>query len=72
MTNYYTAVEAVHSTNFTFAVLEHIVKTVYLHLNHIVGYVNVKYCIPLAGLIRTYLSEIYAVVNDRCTSKCSP
>ena len=61
--------EAVLSMKFTFTVLEHSVKTVYLHLNHNVGYVNVKYCNALVGLIRTCLSEINAVVNDRRISK---
>lgn len=51
--------------------IAHCKKTVYLHLNHNVGYVNVKYCNPLLGLIRTCLWEIYAVVNDRRMSKRS-
>jgi hypothetical protein len=70
--NYYTAGEAVHSTNFKFTVLERSVKTVYIRLNHNVRYVNVKYCNSLAGLITTCLSEIYAVVSDRSMSKGAP
>jgi len=62
----------VHSTNNTFTVLEHRVKTVYLHLNYNAGYVNVKYCDSLAGLIRTCLSEINAVVNNRSMSERAP